>query len=389
MSEFTPDGITIDRLDDIFQKLIADLKVFYGDNIKTAPDSNFGGLSTIWSEAVADQNELIEAVVSAHSPGKAAGVFLSELVAFNGITRNEAEFTTVGCNLTANAAGSTVPEGTIFSDTVNGNTVALDSEQIIAPSATELASCTATEEGPIEFEADTIQNIDTPVYGLESVNNPADAIVGQNEESDTELRARRWQAAIVTASTNDGAIFKAVSDIQESTDTKVHSNKGSSIDVFGVPPGQIWTINEGAADADVAKAIYEHTSAGIGWYGTVTEPYVDPDSGDSYDIKFSRPDYIDIYIIVNLTKNKEFGEYPGDGDTLIKNRLIFFFDNRQKLSIDVVNSRLYTPVNVIPGHSIDSILIGTVPSPTTSDDIPITLNEKAITEFAKITVNSG
>jgi uncharacterized phage protein gp47/JayE len=388
MSEFTPDGIVIDRLDDIFNALIADLKSFYGENIKTDPKSNFGGLSTIWSEAVADQNELIEAVVSAHSPSKASGVFLSELVAFNGITRNEAEFTTVPCNLIANTAGSTVPAGTIFSDPVTGNQVALDSEQVIAPSATELASCTALTEGPVEFEVNTITKIETPVYGLESVNNPAKAITGRNEESDTELRARRWQAATVTASTNDGAIFKAIADIQETTDVKVHSNKTPDIDSFGVPPGQIWAIVEGASDADIAKAIYDHTSAGIGWFGSVTEPYIDPDSLDSYDIKFSRPDYNDIWIIVNLTKNPEFGEYPGDGDDQIKQNIVDYFDEFQKLSIDVVNSRLYTPINLVPGHSIDSVLIGLSSPPTLENDIPMIINQKAITELAKITVNS-
>lgn len=388
MSSFGPEGYTIDRLDDVFNALVADLKSFYGENIKTDPKSNFGGLSTIWSEAVADQNELIEAVISAHSPTKASGVFLSELVAFNGITRNEAEFTTVPCDLTANAAGSTVPADTIFSDPVTGNQVKLDSEQIIAPSATELASCTAIDEGAVIFEADTITKIETPVYGLESVNNPAKGITGRTEESDPELRARRWQAATVTASTNDGAIFKAVADIQEATDVKVHSNKTPDVDSFGVSPGQIWTIVEGASDVDIAKAIYDHTSAGIGWYGTETQAHVDPDSGDSYDIKFSRPDYKDVWIIVNLSKNPEFGEYPGDGDEQITQNILDYFDQYQRLSIDVVQSRLYTPINMVQGHSIDSVLIGLSSPPTSENDLPMIINEKAITENAKITVNS-
>lgn len=387
MSEFTSEGITIDRLDDIFAKLIADLKTYFGDNIKTAPDSLFGGLATIWAEAVADQNELIEAVVSAHSPGKATGVFQSELVAFNGITRNEAEFTKVNCNLTANAAGATVPEGTLFSDPVTGNQVTLDAEQIIAPSATELASCTAVEEGPVVIEADTITQIDTPVYGLESVNNPSDGVTGQNEETDTELRARRWQAAIVTASTNDGAIYKAVADIQEVTDAKVHSNKTNFTDIYGVPPGQIWVIVEGGSDLDIAKAIYDHTSAGIGWFGSVTQAYTDPDSGDSYDIKFSRPTNIDIYITVGIVKNSEYGEYPGDGAEQIEQNILDYFDEFQKLGIDVSNSRLYTPINKVPGFSISYVYIGTTSPPTQENDITIAINEKAVTDTTKIVVD--
>ncbi len=153
-----------------------------------------------------------------------------------------------------------------------------------------------------------------------------------------------------------------------------------------MPPGQIWSIVEGASDADIAQAIYEHTSAGIGWYGTVTEPYTDPDSLDPYDIKFSRPTYEDIYISMGLSKNPEYGEYPGDGDDQIKQNILDYFDEFQKLSIDVSRSRLITPINQVPGHTIDYLYIGLSPSPTGEDDIVIALNEKAITDETDITI---
>ena len=109
---------------------------------------------------------------------------------------------------------------------------------------------------------------------------------------------------------------------------------------------------------------------------------------DSYDIKFSRPTYKDNYIIVNLTRNKEYGEYPGDGDEQITQNLLDYYTEFQKLSIDVSHSRLITPVNMVQGHTIDSLYLGLAPSPSTEDDISIALNEKAITEDVKIIVNS-
>ena len=53
---------------------------------------------------------------------------------------------------------------------------------------------------------------------------------------------------------------------------------------------------------------------------------------------------------------------------------------------DVIQSRLYTPVNSVQGHEIDSILIGTAYPPTLTDNIPIGLEEISHFTLANIEI---
>lgn len=384
MSSFTPTGITIDRMEDIFDKIIADLKSYWGDNIKTDPQSSIGARVTIFSEAIADQNELIEAVVSAFQPSKATGVYLSELVKLNGITRNEAEFSTVALTLTANSAGTTVPAGSLVADPDTGVQFAIDSPVVIPPSGIALGiSATAVDSGPVVAEAGTLTQIVNPVYGWALVNNPADAIVGFNEESDTELRARREVAASQTASSGVRGIYTAIADIQEVTDVYVHDNKGTTTDSFGVPAGHIWAIVEGGSNADIAEAIFSRLAAGIGMFGSTTHLLADAVTGQTYAIKFSRPTEVDIYISMTLEKSSS---YPGDGDDQIKDAISDWFDDVQKIAKDVEWSRLFDPINSIPGHTVSELYIGFTTNPTGTANLPISINEKAVIDIGDISI---
>jgi uncharacterized phage protein gp47/JayE len=384
MSSFTPNGLEIDRLDDIFNKIIAALKSLWGDNIKSTPDSNIGGHATIYSESVADQNELIESVVAAFQPGNAKGVFLSELVRFNGIERNENRFSSVVLDCTADpAVGTTIPFGAIVEDPATGIQVQVIAPTVIPAGLTLPVAAQALDEGAIAIEADTMTEIVTAVFGWVGVNNPAAGETGQAEEKDPELRARRDIAAEQKASCGVAAIFTALFDIQEVTDVAVHDNKGSTIDGLGVPPGQVWSIVEGGAEADIIEQISTHLAGGIGTYGAIWATYNDPITGYAESIYYSRPTLKNTWLTIDLTINSK---YPGDGDTQISDKLIEYFEANQKLGVDVINSRLYSVVNEVPGHSINAIYMGFSASPGSESDLVVEINEKAITDATRIMV---
>jgi uncharacterized phage protein gp47/JayE len=387
MSSFTPDGLEIDRLDDIFNKIIADLQSLWGDNIKSTPDSKIGGHATIYSESVADQNELIESVVAAFQPGNAKGVFLSEIVRFNGIERNENKFSSVVLDCTADpAAGTTIPFGAIVEDPATGIQVQVITPTVIPAGLTLPVAAQALDEGAIVIEANTMTKIVTAVFGWISVDNPAAGEVGQAEESDPELRARRDIAAEQKASCGVAAIFTAIFDIQEVTDVAVHDNKGTTTDGLGVPPGQVWCIVEGGAEADIIEQISTHVAGGIGTAGTISVIYNDPITGYAETIKYDRPTLKNTWLTISLTKGSK---YPGDGDDLITAALIDYFDLDQKLGVDVINSTLYSVVNTAVNFtaSINAIYTGFSASPGSESDLLVAINEKAITDETRITVS--
>jgi uncharacterized phage protein gp47/JayE len=153
---------------------------------------------------------------------------------------------------------------------------------------------------------------------------------------------------------------------------------------LGVPPGQVWSIVEGDTEANIIEQISEHVAGGIGVFGAISAVYNDPVTGYAETIKYSRPTLKNIWITVNLTTNSK---YPGDGDDQIKTKLIAYFTENQKLGTDVVNSRLYSVVNEVPGHSINSIYMGVSASPTSEADLSVTINEKAVTDATRIVVS--
>lgn len=384
MSSFTPNGLVIDRKDNVFDKIIADLKSLWGDNIKDTPDSTLGGGVEIFSEAIADQNELIESVVSAFQPSKAIGVFLSELVRFNGIDRNENQFSTVTLDCTADpVVPTTIPIDSIVEDPDTGIQVRTTAPATIPAGTTAPVAAEAIEAGAITLEANTLTKIVTPEFGWSSVNNPADGTPGQAEESDEALRARRNIAAERKASCGKAALFTALFDIQDVTDVYVHDNKGSSTDSLGVPPGQVWSIVEGGAEADIIEQISGHVAGGIGTYGAIAAVYNDPVTGSPETINYSRPTLKNTWLVIDLTKDSK---YPGDGDEQISDKLVTYFETNQTLGDSVINSRLYSVVNEVPGHTINAIYQGFSSSPASTSDLAVAVNEKAITDDTRITV---
>jgi uncharacterized phage protein gp47/JayE len=396
MSSFTPDGLILDRYPDIFDKLTADFRAAFGEGLKNTPDSIAGQIIALFSEVVSDQNELIEGVVNAHDPESALGIYLSKIVRFNGINRKEEVRSTVPLNLTANSAGSTVPAGSLFQDPDIQEDFALDSETVIAPSGTQLASATAVNPGPIAALAGTIDKIVTPVYGLESVDNPSDATPGQIRETDPLLRVRRTNAAQGAGSANVPAIRKKINDIDSVTAVKVVQNRTDETTVEGQPPHSVWCIVQGGTDQEVAQAIFESVNAGTDLFGSLTVPYYDAESGETYDINFSRPIQKNIYISVNITK---FDEYPPAGDADMKQAIVDYFDGdftidgREvpgfSIADDIIYSRIFSPVNSIPSHSVGSLYIGLTPSPTGTADIPIATDEIGKTNVGIILVNGA
>lgn len=394
MSTIDATGLVIDRYAEVKALLETDFKAAFGEGIKLDADSVFGQIVAIAAERISDQNELIELDSALYNPNGVQGVFQSQLVKLNGIDRNEAEFSTVSVTVTANTAGATIPAGSTVSDPAIGEKFAIDANTVLAPSASAAVSATAVNAGNIEAPAGTLTKIDTPLYGWASVTNPSDASPGALEESDQELRIRRDVAASASGTLSAGAMLTAIRDIDGVDLAQVYENKSSVTDSRGIPPHSVWPVVRGGTDAAIAEAIYNKTAAGAGWYGTTTVAYADPITGESYDVKFSRPTEKTIYVTYLLQK---LASYPANGDDLIIANTVKFFDgefylnetliNPFGLDDDVVASRLYSPANAVPGHKILEVYIGLTASPTDTDDIPIAADELAGTETSKVVVS--
>ena len=385
MAGLTSTGFTLKRLDEILAELNAGMKAIFGDNLNLDPESPDGQVNALMAESFADIWEQLQHVYNSHNPGLATGFSLSELVQFNAITRKQAIPSTVTLSFTG-SNGTNIPAGSLFS-TNDGAEFSTDALVTIAGGVATVEA-TATETGPISAVAGTVVNIDTPVTGLTTVNNVADAVLGQNVETDAELRSRRIRSIDASALFTLDAIRAAVLEVVDVVDAKVFQNTSNVTDANGIEPHSILVVVDDGTDADIAQAIFEKIPAGTGMTGSTTVVVTDS-QGTNHNIKFSRPTVVPIHVIVTLRPSVTY-----DGDLAVKNAIVDFANGElvegQMIGIsdDVVYSSLYTPLNqsALGISSVISMLIGKTDPPAGTSDIEIALDEHASFIIANIDI---
>jgi len=382
-------GFKRKRLDLLLAELNSEVKSIFGENFNVSPESPDGQVNGVISESNANLWEIAEESYNAFNPKAASGVTLSNLVQLNGITRLPDTKSKAELNLTGDP-GTVIPEGSLVSTSDTGNELSTDTSVTIDGAGNAVVQATALEFGPITMLAGTITEIDSPVTGWDTVNNTADATEGTNEESDTGLRARRQRSVARDAQSIIDGIRAAVENIDNVTQSVVLENDTDAVDANGLPAHSFQVVVSGGTDIDVADIIWLKKPAGIQAFGDITEQVIDS-QGISHDISFSRPTAVIIYVEVTITT---FAEYPANGDALIKQAIVDYangdlVDNRSfGLADDVIYTRLYTPINNVPGHEIDDLQISITSPAVGVVNIPISVTEIADFQIANITVIS-
>ena len=369
-------GFNRKRLDVLLLELNDNTISIFGDNFNVSPESPDGQVNGIISESNANLWELAEFVYNAFNPSAASGVSLSNLVQMNGITRLPETNSRVELTL-AGTIGTSILAGNFVSVNDSGEQFVTETDVIIDSGGTITVFASAVNPGPILGLATTIGTIDTPITGWNTVNNILDAIEGSFEETDVELRSRREKSISKASQSIIDAIYAEVSNVDGVTSLTVLENDTEITDVNGTPPKSFHVIVGGGLDSDIADAIILKKPIGIKPYGSTTV-VVNDSQNIPHNISFSRPTEIDIYIEMTLTKGTN---YPTDGDDLIKQAIVDYSNGdlisgiEFSLGDDVIYSRLYTPINSVPDHEVDSLFIGLSASPTGIINIPIGIDE--------------
>jgi len=240
----------------------------------------------------------------------------------------------------------------------------------------------AETAGNIPAYAGTLTVIETPISGVDSVTNATDITAGTDTETDAELRLRRNETLSTAGAATVEAIRSRILEIDAVTSCRVFEN--DAMTASGDRPAKSFeAVVLGGVDADIAETIWDVKPAGIASYGTTTESVTDS-MGFAHDVKFSRPDEIEIYMIVNITTDDDF---PAGGETSLKQALVDYADANQGIGNDVITVRYYTPTNEILGIVDAEILVGTAPAPTLDTNISIADDEIAVFDTTRITIN--
>lgn len=380
-AKVTAAGISAPSYNDILLSLEATMRSIYGEDIYLGADSQDGQLLAILARAVSDCNDGVIAAYNSFSPLTAVGVGLSNMVKINGIARDQATNSTVDVTLSG-AVGTTVNNGKVR-DT-SGQTWLLPPSVTITSPGTITVTATAEQPGEVRAEAHTVTVIGTPVLGWNSVDNATAATVGAPVETDAQLRDRQSRSVALGSTGMLAALQAAVDNVAGVDQVKVYENSTGSTDANGIPAHSIAVVVTGGDNTEIATAIMNKRSPGVGMYGSTTVNVTDA-VGQVQAIKFTRPTLVTIK--VDMEVHGLTGYTTADTDA-IKAALVDYF-NSLPSDQDVYWSRTFLPVLTLPNSSkfeINYLKLYRDSDPHLQDDVNIGFGERPRGILANVTV---
>jgi len=399
-----PEGFRLKRLADIRASLYARLSLITdpdtGESLNVDFDENDPLVQILDAtiEANAEAWMQLENVVRFLDPDAATGVVQSASVQVNGITRREATVSTVELQLTG-TPGTIIQLGQRVSDPVQIVTFVTTADITLDGSGAGTVTALSEITGAVPAQAGTLTNILTPINGWSSVVNLLDANPGALEESDSALRARRARTTEAPSQSTSEAIFSALSNIPGTEFVRLLVNDTLITDARGLPGKSIAAVLQGGNDQVIAETLFLRTATGVGYFGNTSMTITDR-RGINNEIRWIRPSPVELFVAINTTVN-DLRQFGTDGvSRMIDAILSYAQDGAAGLGIDigfqqigflpgesVSASRLYTPVNSVPGHIVNSIQLGLSSLTINMATVPINFDQIATFDSTRIFIN--
>lgn len=307
-------GLQVATAQEIRANLETGLRAIYGQDINLDQNSPNGQEVGITTQLVTDLLELLVQVNNGFDPDRAIGRILDERVVINNIERFGATYTTINIDITVDRTVTLQgldgnyndPNATAYTvqDNAGNQFILADTTTIIA--GTHSLTFRSRNIGQVETTIGTINNPVTIVLGVTGINNPAAAVtVGQNEETDAQLRVRRQRSVANSANGYLNGLLGLILSLEGVTDARLYENFTDSTDSDGIPPHAIWAVVEGGANIDIANAIYERKSYGCNMKGLIEVP-IETASGQQFIAKFDRPTSQNLYVRFDIKRTNPF-----------------------------------------------------------------------------------
>lgn len=397
MATINSSGIESTQLSEYITQLNSVFTGIYGDSFNTDPETLQGQLIGLLAQALETSDNSIIDMFNGTVIYTAINEQIDYLASNLQIYRKDAINTEVSVTLTG-VNGTIIPAGSVAEDT-NGNKFQLKDEVTIPVSGTIAGIMVAEEEGAIVVLQNTLTKIVTVIAGWETINNATDGVTGVPAETDQEFRNRYLSSVKLNSVSQVGSIRAAllsISDIQDAIVVQNDEDTSQTIDGLSINPHTIVCVAYGGADQDIIDAIGVKKPVGVPTQGTTSGTYSDPAYYTSLPINFYRATPIEIEIELNITT---YSNFPSDGIDQIKQNIVDYFAGTfeaspgfqtggYSIADNVIYSRLYTPINQVIGHEVNTYLLGVKGQTLVAADTVINLNEIAtiITTDINITV---
>jgi uncharacterized phage protein gp47/JayE len=404
----TANGLQIPTIGDaatpgtILGDLAARQRAVLDPNLDCEADAPMGEINGIYAERERSVWEALQVAWDGFDPDAAEDFLLDALSAVTGTVRGAATASTVILSLNLNAH-TTVTAGALVSVVGEPGIVFATDADIVNSTAGVLnvtGPATCTVVGRTIANATMLTVIQTPTVGWNSVTNPADAIPGQERDTDPELRVRRVNELEASGAGTVDTIQAKVAAITNPDDSKpvldckTYENTSDYISPEGIPAHAVEAViydgpGEDAPDNSVAQAVWDTKGAGITAFGNQSGIATDKE-GNPQNVAFSRAAVINGKIAITVETDVA---RPDDyaGDIALKAALVAQLDAKAVLGVTEIRATHYVAAAQGAGLGVldvTNLQLGNVLSSLLGNlvNFPVPFRTKFLLDTSNITV---
>lgn len=389
MAGLSPTGFVAKTTREILDSIRASVQSDTGGTANLSSLTSMGNILASLSNELGIAWEALGDVYALLDPDRAEGVGLDGVIKLTGTLRKGATRTLVE-GVAVNVDVGTYPAGSLIAH------IAGDASKRFV-NLTEVVRVGSTGNESVDFEAEdagaTVVNlgqlneIASAFPGWNSVSNPVAGITGTETEEDPAARQRQRDELAAVGSTTVDAIRADLLALEGVTSATVIENDTDQV-VDGIPPNRVESIIEATAtDAELAAQIFASKAGGIRAHGAITA-VVQDSQGNDHVVSFTRPAPVEIHIAITV---RVLDGYGGDAALEAAIAAAAAASPSHAVGFDVVWSFIGKLAHDADPNvfGVDSVFLGTAPSPTLQQNVPITIRQRAAFDVARISVSSN
>jgi hypothetical protein len=388
-----PTGYELETLEESKGKTEQELLATIDPALDLSPDQPLGQVLGIFEKKLAELREMQQTFANAMNPAAAENFLLDNICALTGTSRRPktrsrvtlscdvgADFTAPAGSMMANVAGS--PDKQF----VNIDAVNLTGE----PAGVYPIVFECTVFGPVAANSGTLTVITNAVSGWNSCTNALDAVLGRHDETDAELRKRRFDELTAPGASTVDSIRADVLKVPGVLQCYVFENVTLETDANGLPPKSIEVViydgtSPAADDASIAQVVWDQKPSGCETFGTIEE-IVRDSLNQMQSVKFSRATVEDVWLEYDVVVDPNW--FPSSGANLIKAAAATYGAKYLNLGTDVFAVAFKAQAISVPGVlDVTELRLGFSSSPTGTANLTITGREIASIDTSRIVVN--
>ncbi|WP_334320360.1 baseplate J/gp47 family protein [Gilliamella apicola] len=348
MLQISENGIQIDDLYTIQNRLVDAFKSIYGDDVNLDSDTPDGQLLGLFSQELANVHQAVSFIVQMLDPYQATGQWLEQRAMYAGITRITASYSYIDDVIITGTPKTTVPINSIYIDKNKNKWVTTE-----AITLNDLGSA-RTKFRSLELGNYIINSLEeftpsTIIVGIERVTANSNSYGGVDEETDEQLLNRFMLSHSINNFDDRQGLQSALLNIIGVSKCIVYENFTNNTDEKGVPPHSLNAVILGGSDEKIAEVITKNKIGGCGLFGQIETTY--PHGGLLRKVYFDRPKKINVNVSMIIGRYKSFNDINTEQIKKILKNLNF------NIGENVYASRIISNINLVDGFYIKSLTV--------------------------------